>query len=977
MKTNTTIATNRLAGCWRYMLGVLATVLLVPSAMAGYPELPLDLGTAGDFVILAETGISTVPNSDITGDMGVSPITSTAITGFSLTMDPDGSGEFSISAQVTGRIYAADYAPPTPVKMTTAISDMGTAYTQAALRTTPDTTELNAGNISSLTITPGLHKWSTDVLINENVTLDAEGDADAIFIFQISGDLILANDKSVILAGDAQARNIFWQVAGPVGAVVGTDAHMEGVILTAKAITINTGATFNGKLLAQTRVNLHQNTGVDSDLIPPPQRSLEIISEHGDPDPMVGIYEHDHGTLLTNTVTGVETLGGTQYVNTGWSMVGNEPALGTTNYMEMAHTNDAVLTWLWDTNYLLNATANSGGMVMGDTNGFYAAGSFVTVEAVATPGNTFLYWTGDVGSSTNDAEQNLTMDQARSLVAHFEINVVVLEIISEHGVADPPVGFYTNAVDTLLTNTVTDVETLGGTQYVNTGWSMIGNDPALGSTNYMAMAHTNDAVLTWQWSTNYWLSLSATNGSITNATEGWKPAGEVYELHAVADPGYVFSHWEVNGLGAGIVSPLSVTMDGERDVVAVFVPEGVPVPGDLIWDVVWVFDARLGYYLGTLTMTNPESSMHRYGEPFGFAVESTEWHWLRHLTGIDADTGMPYVDITPEVHSLLTGIGNRDLYLDPGESVTVEGIELMGRQTPDALHMALLVTPEAADSDPDADPVAMSPCGGEVLYDRYPTFVWPEVPLATWYKLWISKNGQNYHQQWVQGTTTWTPSQAMLAGDYRWWVQPWSPSYGHGAWSEPCDFTIALMLPPELVQIAPSGTQIENTLEYRWHKDATATWYRIWVGRVGSGTFHDKWYAMTGTGEGSVSIGGHLQGDHTWWVRGWSPDGNGPWAGPMAFSTPGPAPAKPVLIAPEGLIATAEPLFEWQAADRAGWYRVYVTSSSAKVIDQWTQDTSLSSPVALSSGTHSWWVGAWNNESGATVWSDRMDFTTP
>ena len=112
---------------------------------------------------------------------------------------------------------------------------------------------------------------------------------------------------------------------------------------------------------------------------------------------------------------------------------------------------------------------------------------------------------------------------------------MILEIISDHGIADLAVGIYTNAIGTLLTNTVTGVETLGGTQYVNTGWSMVGNDPALGTTNYMEMAHTNDAVLTWLWDTNYWLSLSATNGSITNATAGWKPAGDVYELHAVAD----------------------------------------------------------------------------------------------------------------------------------------------------------------------------------------------------------------------------------------------------------------------------------------------------------------------------------------------------------------------------------------------------------------------------------------------------------
>jgi hypothetical protein len=123
-----------------------------------------------------------------------------------------------------------------------------------------------------MTITPGLHKWSTDVLINSDVTLDAQGNASAIFIFQIAGDLLVASGQSVLLAAGAQARNIFWQIEGPVGAVIDTTAHVEGVILTAKAITLKTGASFNGKLLAQTRVDLDMNSVVDADLIHPPPR---------------------------------------------------------------------------------------------------------------------------------------------------------------------------------------------------------------------------------------------------------------------------------------------------------------------------------------------------------------------------------------------------------------------------------------------------------------------------------------------------------------------------------------------------------------------------------------------------------------------------------------------------------------------------------------------------------------------------------
>ncbi len=236
-------------------------------ALAGNPELPVNLNSAGDFVILAKSGISTVPLSDITGDMGVSPITSTAITGFALIMDS--SGEFSTSAQVDGRIYAPDYMSPTPVKMTAAISDMETAYTDAAGRTIPDTTNLGAisggdRDIGGLTIAPGLHKWTTGVQVSTNVTLDALGDPGAVFIFQIEGDLTVASGQQVVLSGGAQAGNIFWQVAGGTGATIGTTAHFEGILLTATSINVLTGASFNGKLLAQTDVNLQQNSIVDA-----------------------------------------------------------------------------------------------------------------------------------------------------------------------------------------------------------------------------------------------------------------------------------------------------------------------------------------------------------------------------------------------------------------------------------------------------------------------------------------------------------------------------------------------------------------------------------------------------------------------------------------------------------------------------------------------------------------------------------------
>ncbi len=179
---------------------------------------PVNLGTAGNFAILSKSGISTVPSSAVTGDIGVSPISQTAITGFATTTDA--SNAFARSNQVVGKIYAADYSAPTPVYLTTAVGDMEIAYTDAAGRTLPDFTELGAGEVGGLTLVAGLYKWGTTVSISTNVTLS--GSASDVWIFQVSGDLIQAAATNVILAGGAQAKNIFWQVAGGSGVTIGT-----------------------------------------------------------------------------------------------------------------------------------------------------------------------------------------------------------------------------------------------------------------------------------------------------------------------------------------------------------------------------------------------------------------------------------------------------------------------------------------------------------------------------------------------------------------------------------------------------------------------------------------------------------------------------------------------------------------------------------------------------------------------------------
>jgi len=215
----------------------------------------VNLRTAGTYVILAKTAINNNPTSSVTGNLGLSPAATSYIRGFSLT---NATG-YATSSQVTGKLFAADMVTPTSSNLTTAVSDMMTAYTDAAGRPTPDFSELGTGNIGGKTLTAGLYKWTSAVTVPTSITIS--GGASDVWIFQISGDLLFGNGINVTLTGGAQAKNIFWQVAGTV--TVGTTAHAEGIILSKTGITFNTNATFNGRALAQTAVILDGNTIVN------------------------------------------------------------------------------------------------------------------------------------------------------------------------------------------------------------------------------------------------------------------------------------------------------------------------------------------------------------------------------------------------------------------------------------------------------------------------------------------------------------------------------------------------------------------------------------------------------------------------------------------------------------------------------------------------------------------------------------------
>ena len=223
---------------------------VVSSSKIIKPTSAVNLRTAANYAILSKSGITNVYPSVITGSIGSSPITGAAI--------------LLTCAEVSGSIFTVDAAGPLPCRLTnasgltTAVGDMQTAYTDAAGRSNPNYLNLGAGNIGGLTLYGGLYKWTSPVTIQSDITLS--GNSTKIWIFQVSGTLNVSPAVKIHLTGGALAKNVFWQVSE--GVTLGTTSHFEGTILGKTLIAMNTGASINGRLLAQTAVTLQSNTVV-------------------------------------------------------------------------------------------------------------------------------------------------------------------------------------------------------------------------------------------------------------------------------------------------------------------------------------------------------------------------------------------------------------------------------------------------------------------------------------------------------------------------------------------------------------------------------------------------------------------------------------------------------------------------------------------------------------------------------------------
>jgi hypothetical protein len=211
-----------------------AAALTLALALAGMALMPtranavgvaVNLGTADSFAVLAGQSVTNTGGTTITGDLGVSP--GNAVTGF-----PPGT--------VIGAIHAGDAVA------LQAQSDLTTAYNNAAGQAADATI---AGDLGGLTLGPGVYRASSSIGLTGTLTLDAHGDPNAVFIFQIGSTLTTASASRVLLVNGAQPCNVFWQVGS--SATIGTTSTFVGNILALTSITVTTGATIDGRALAR------------------------------------------------------------------------------------------------------------------------------------------------------------------------------------------------------------------------------------------------------------------------------------------------------------------------------------------------------------------------------------------------------------------------------------------------------------------------------------------------------------------------------------------------------------------------------------------------------------------------------------------------------------------------------------------------------------------------------------------------------
>lgn len=278
------------------------------------------------------------------------------------------------------------------------------------------------------------------------------------------------------------------------------------------------------------------------------------------------------GDQVTNSVPRLfaGTNGGVRLNCAGWSGTNDIPTTGNTNVVVFTATTNSAMTWLWQTQYMMTATAITNGTVT-PTSAWYQAGSTSIVTALPNTGYHFAGWTGDVpGAQTNNSPVSLTMNQARTIAANFAINVYTLTVVSAHSGQMP--GTTVTNWNTELSCYLTNSPVMSGTtQYVANGGAVLSNSFSQVDATNITLTLTNNAVLTWQWRTQYWLHPTAGPNGTLDQPDQWVDSGSNVTINGTASNYYHFAAWSGNTNGCTSTgNQITAWMDRPRAISANF-----------------------------------------------------------------------------------------------------------------------------------------------------------------------------------------------------------------------------------------------------------------------------------------------------------------------------------------------------------------------------------------------------------------------
>lgn len=358
--------------------------------------------------------------------------------------------------------------------------------------------------------------------------------------------------------------------------------------------------------------------------------------------------------------------------------------------------------------------------------------------------------------------------------------------------------------------------------------------------------------------------------------------------------------------------------------------------------------------------------------PTGFTANASSGTF-----SVTTGTNCVWSIVAPSWVSLSSTNGSGDLsgtfIVDANTNISRTGLVSV---TDGATEISCTITQQAIVSGAVA---LITPPDGATFQGRRPQFSWSQSDhSATWYYLWVTCNGGKYFDLWIEGETNWTANFDMPGANYAWWVLPWSPA-GYGAWSQRSSFTIPLNVPVAVTLVAPAGNVASASAQrYTWKADQAAIWYELYISKDGQ-FFFDRWFTLTNsvvdlaTGNFAVDVTGHGPGAYQWWVRGWSPDGCGPWSSAGGFTIGAVA-----LLAPSNsaVLQTRQPQLSWSQSDPvATWFRLYINRDGSNYLDQWIESTTNWTAIAdMSGGDYTWWVQSWS-PAGYGPWSGGGAFT--